>query len=192
MTKQKLDKVDLTIVGGQPLKTRQMPGAGDVEVPAGLELLLYRASGDASFRKQLLADRDAAIDASGIELRPSERATLRTIDDAALNRMIGALEPDNPWGRKVMRRVAAAATSLAAGTAAATVLVDCSCSSTSDGIEPSTGVDTTTSSTGSTSTGTTQTGMGGTGGEAGTGGGGGTGGTGGDAGAGGGGGTGGG
>jgi hypothetical protein len=76
-----------------------------IQVPVGLEKALYHAARDEEFKAQLLADPAAAIESSGIRLRASEAA------------MLAYLVPENPKRRKFMGLVAAAATSLAAGTA---------------------------------------------------------------------------
>ena len=106
---------DLTIVGGQPKRRRR--SEGKVQVPVGLEKILFHAARDTSFKKLLLADRDAAIEKSGVSLRPSEHAMLSVATDDALEVMIAKINPSNPKKRKFMGLVAAAATSLAAGTA---------------------------------------------------------------------------
>lgn len=77
----------LTIVGGQP--TRDAAAAG--EVALGLERLLLRAARDPAFGSALERDRRAALEASGVELGASERATLLAIGDQALAAMIRAL-----------------------------------------------------------------------------------------------------
>ncbi len=110
----KMNKPDLTIVGGQPGKRHN---SGDkIQVPVGLEKILFHAARDTSFKKLLLADRDAAIEKSAVNLRPSERAMLSVATDNALEAMIARIVPTNPRKRKFMSLVAAAATSLAAGT----------------------------------------------------------------------------
>jgi hypothetical protein len=105
---------DLTIVGGQPerpLRKRQ------VEVPVGLEQLLYLAAKDPGLEASLLADRQKTLTRLGIQLRPTEAVTLAAVSDKTLRGMIGRIKPENPRGRKIMKIVAATATSLAAGTA---------------------------------------------------------------------------
>ena len=109
------NKPDLTIVGGQPKRRRR--SEGKVQVPVGLEKILFHAARDGSFKNLLLADRDAAIEKSGVSLRPSEHAMLSVATDDALEAMIAKINPSNPKKRKFMGLVAAAATSLAAGTA---------------------------------------------------------------------------
>ncbi len=85
-------------------------------MPVGLEKILFHAARDTIFKRLLLADRDAAIEESGVSLRPSERAMLSVATDDALEAMIARINPSNPKKRKFMGLVAAAATSLAAGT----------------------------------------------------------------------------
>ncbi len=81
-----------------------------------MEKILFHAARDTIFKRLLLADRDAAIEKSGVSLRPSERAMLSVATDDALEAMIARINPSNPKKRKFMGLVAAAATSLAAGT----------------------------------------------------------------------------
>jgi hypothetical protein len=88
-----------------------------IKVPVGVEKLLFLAAQDEDFRERLLADRTAAIAESGVRLRRSEAAALAAIDSASLEAMIDSIVPENPRRRKFMGLVAAAATSLAAGTA---------------------------------------------------------------------------
>jgi len=116
--KSDIDEVspDMTIVGGQPPKRRHRYG-GKVSVPVGLEKLLYLAADDPSFRRRLLDDWRAAAGGMGIRMRPSELAILETADRDMLARMIDGIVPSNPRRRKFMGLVAAAVTSLAAGTA---------------------------------------------------------------------------
>ena len=104
----------LTIVGGQP---RQKKQKGTVKVPVGMEKLLFHAAQNEEFKRKLLNDRQTAVADSGIKLRPSEEATLKVIPKAALETMIENIIPQNPRRRKFMGLVAAAAASLAAGTA---------------------------------------------------------------------------
>ena len=115
----------LTIVGGQP--QRRLVGgsigkrekfAQKVSVPVGLEKVLYLAARDPELREKLLSDRTGTIAALGVELRSSERAMLEAAPRAALEAMIGRIDASNPRKRRFMTLVAAAATTLAAGTAA--------------------------------------------------------------------------
>ncbi len=95
---------------------RRTPGAGEVQVPVGLEILLFEAARDEAFKQRLLDDRLAAAQAHGVELRAAERATLQAISSGALAGMIDRLVPNNPRGRNFMGKVAIAVTTLAAGT----------------------------------------------------------------------------
>ncbi|MCK9458112.1 MAG: hypothetical protein M0R80_00350 [Proteobacteria bacterium] len=92
--------------------------AQTVRVPVGLEKLLYLAARDPDLRERLLADRAGTIATLGVALRPSEKAMLEAAPRAALEAMIGRIDASNPRKRKFMTLVAAAATTLAAGTAA--------------------------------------------------------------------------
>jgi hypothetical protein len=113
------DEISLTIVGGQPQrKGRRHEPQGKLEIPVGLEKVLFLAARDPEFRVRLLADRAKAIAGLGVQLRPSEKAMLEVAPSAALETMIARIVPANPRRRRFMNLVAAAATSLAAGTAA--------------------------------------------------------------------------
>ncbi|MDJ0764558.1 MAG: hypothetical protein QNJ97_16390 [Myxococcota bacterium] len=113
--KQEKTQPVMTIVGGQPNGRRRHTKR--VQVPVGVEKLLFLAAQDAEFKKNLMADRQATLDASGIRLRPSEALMLGAISNAGLEAMIDSIVPENPKRRKFMGLVAAAAASLAAGTA---------------------------------------------------------------------------
>ena len=122
----------LTIVGGQPQRKlvggsigRRAKFAQSVQVPVGLEKVLYLAARDPDLKARLLADRAGTIAELGVTLRPSERAMLEAAPCAAIEAMVDRINPGNPRKRKFMSLVAAAATSLAAGTA----LVGCACES---------------------------------------------------------------
>ena len=112
MTKQ--DTPHLTIVGGQPQKQDRKT---ELEVPVGLEKLLFLAAGDKALRADLLEDRIGTVERLGFRLRKSEAAMLETISNAQLKAMIDCIQPENSKRRQLMRVVAAAATSVAAGTA---------------------------------------------------------------------------
>jgi hypothetical protein len=88
-----------------------------IQVPVGVEKLLYHAARDDDFRELLLSDRERAATEAGVTLRSSERAALEAIPVDTLVAMIDSIVPTNPRRRKFMGLVAAAATSLAAGTA---------------------------------------------------------------------------
>ncbi|MDJ0764559.1 MAG: hypothetical protein QNJ97_16395 [Myxococcota bacterium] len=141
----------LTIVGGQPNRRRR--SSEPVQVPVGVEKLLYLAAQDAAFKKKLLRDRPAALAASGVTLRPSETSMLTAISNRAIEKMIAGIVPENPKRRRFMGLVAAAAASIVAGT------VDTGCSSESVGISPNipeedldSGTDTSSDSDSSTDT----------------------------------------
>jgi hypothetical protein len=117
MTGSGRPKIERPIVGGSI--GRRARFAQKVSVPVGLEKILYLAARDTGLRERLLADRGGTIDALGVALRPSERAMLAAAPAAALAAMIDRIDASNPRRRKFMNLVAAAATSLAAGTALA-------------------------------------------------------------------------
>jgi hypothetical protein len=110
------------LVGGSV--GRRARFAQKVPVPVGLEKVLYLAARDPDLCKKLLEDRAGTIAALGVALRPSERAMLEAAPRAALETMIDRIETSNPRRRRFMNLVAAAATSLAAGTAAVGCDVD--------------------------------------------------------------------
>jgi hypothetical protein len=89
-----------------------------IQVPVGLEKLLYAAAQDEGFKARLLDDPGAVAAEVGVTLRDSEVATLSAISPAALDAMIASIVPENPRRRRFMGLVAAAAASLAAGTVA--------------------------------------------------------------------------
>lgn len=155
----KLPKPGLTIVGGQPKRERVDPTAQETEVPVGFEMLLYRAAREPAFRQRLLANRTAAVAESGIPLRPSEQTTLEAVSDAMLEQMIERLQASSPQRSRLMVNVAAAVTSLAAGTAALGALGSCGEDETSRPVTMA-GVTSTTDTTTATLT-TTPTGVGG-------------------------------
>ncbi len=85
-------------------------------VAVGLEKVLYLAAIDPAFRAALLADREAALVARGLELQASELAMLRLATPAGLAASIDALDTSEASleRRRFMRAVAGAVT-LAAG-----------------------------------------------------------------------------
>ncbi len=129
----------LTIVGGQPDEKRPKR---QIDLPVGLEKLLYLAAQDKTVKADLLADRQDTIDRLGIRLRPSEAVTLQSVPNSALEAMIDRIRPENPKKRKIMRLVAATVTTLAAGTA----VISCdedgrNPTANAGGINPDTSVD---------------------------------------------------
>jgi hypothetical protein len=105
-----------TIVGGQPPghKRRSL-----VNVPVGVEKVLYAAAIDRGFRQALLGDREQALRSRDFGLRDSELAMLRLTPAAQLEAAIDALDvsPRNLERRQFMRAVAVAVTTIAAGEA---------------------------------------------------------------------------
>jgi hypothetical protein len=116
MTSNKHADVDRPLVGGTVGKHRRF--SQSVKVPVGVEKILYLAARDPDLRARLLADRAGTIAGLGVELRESERAMLAAAPVAALETMMERIDASNPRKRRFMNVVAAAATSLAAGTAA--------------------------------------------------------------------------
>jgi hypothetical protein len=88
-----------------------------VKVPVGVEKILYHAADNDEFKRLLLEDREAAITSTNVRLRESEEAVLKSVSDDALDAMIDRIVARNPRRRRFMGLVAAAAASLAAGTA---------------------------------------------------------------------------
>ena len=80
----------------------------DVAIPISLERILLEAAADEAFRQELLADREGALAALGIELRPSEQAMLSTLPDAALLAMILRINPQRSKNAAFARTVASA------------------------------------------------------------------------------------
>jgi hypothetical protein len=93
-----------TIVGGRPRAREKRR----IRVPIGLEKVLCRAAGDPRFRAALLADRGAAVEASGFELLASERAVLDSVPVSVLGAMIGRIDVRRHGRGRFMRGVLAA------------------------------------------------------------------------------------
>jgi hypothetical protein len=111
--------VKTTIVGGQP------PGNDRplASVPVGIEELLLMAAVDPAFRDALLDDRDRAVSASGVSLRPTERAILAAVDATTLQRMIsnvGTTIPEHDRRTFIGRSAAALLALVGGGTLLAT------------------------------------------------------------------------
>jgi hypothetical protein len=85
-------------------------------VPIGVERVLLHAAVDPSFKQALLADRQAALLAHEVALRPSERAMLLAIPTEQLAAAIEGMDPSpaNVQRRSFMRVVAASAMTIAA------------------------------------------------------------------------------
>jgi hypothetical protein len=106
--------VSKTIVGGRPRRRKTYR----MNIPAGIEKILYVASIDPAFRARLLRDRAAAIASRKVALTPSESAVLASVSDETLGTMIDQIQPGKHGRRRFMRAVAVAAVTLATGTAA--------------------------------------------------------------------------
>jgi len=104
-----------TIVGGRPLKRRDMK----MSIPAGIEKTLYKASIDHTFRERLIEDRFGTIEDHGIRLTDLERRMLEAIPDSRLDAIISQIRPAQHGQRKFMKAVATAVVTLAASTGAA-------------------------------------------------------------------------
>jgi hypothetical protein len=104
-------------------------------VPVGLEKILYLAAVDAEFRAALLEDREAALQARGLELRPSELSMLRLAPREQLEASIAGLDtsPGSLERRGFMRAVAATAATVVASSA----LGGCETVEKTAGIRPS-------------------------------------------------------
>lgn len=111
------EAADTTIVGGQPRVKRTHP----VNIPVGVERVLYVAATDPEFRAALLRDRDRAAAERGFDLRPAEVAMLRVPTADQLGATIDRLDTSAPnvERRQFMRAVAATAVAAAAGSALA-------------------------------------------------------------------------
>ncbi|MEW6532447.1 MAG: hypothetical protein AB1473_16570 [Thermodesulfobacteriota bacterium] len=76
--------VEPTIVGGRPLGKNR----GRASVPRGIEVLVKKASVDPAFREVLLHERSAAAGKIGLELSPTEAATLNSVPCAQIEQII--------------------------------------------------------------------------------------------------------
>lgn len=117
MTERDKRAAKTTIVGGQP------PGnERDLQpIPVGIEHLLAMAAVDAEFAATLYRDRRGAVEASGVQLTPTEEGILAAVDAATLEQMVANVgssipEPDR---RAFLGRSAAALLALASGGVAA-------------------------------------------------------------------------
>ena len=88
-------------------------------IPSGLSDVLERASADPAFRRALLAEREAALSAAGIELSARERAILRTVPVTQLESMISRFTVLGSERRKFLSQAAAAVTVLGGATLSA-------------------------------------------------------------------------
>jgi len=90
-----------TIVGSRPRPASQAAGNS-----FGIERVLLLAAGDEEFKARLLAERETAIDSSGVELTGAERAILLAAPDDQLQEMITRLTPEEPERREFLKKAA--------------------------------------------------------------------------------------
>jgi hypothetical protein len=102
-----------TIVGGQP-----RVGTQQVQIPIGIERILYVAARDDQFKMRLIDDVHSAVASLAIKLTPSEMAILENTPRNVLENMIRRFDPSKHSRRRFGRAVAAAALSVATGTVA--------------------------------------------------------------------------
>ena len=98
-----------TIVGGRPLRRRKVK----MNIPAGIEKTIYKASIDPQFRTRLFDDRMGAIRSCGFKLTDMERTMLGAIPDSRLSHIIAQVRPEKHGQRKFMKAVATAVVTLA-------------------------------------------------------------------------------
>ncbi len=91
------------------------------QIKIGVEQVLYAAATDEGFCAALLADREAALEARGLKLGPTERAMLRDVSDEQLLANVAGMDvsPQNQQRRSFMRLVTAGAMTVAAADALA-------------------------------------------------------------------------
>ncbi len=87
-----------------------------VDVPAGIERVLFLAATDEQFRHELMEDRAGAARRRGLRLEASERAVLEHAPRAQLDGFIDSLDTSvhNVQRRTFMKAVAASTAGLAA------------------------------------------------------------------------------
>lgn len=98
------------------------------EIPVSLEQVLLRAARDEDFRHALLDDREAALEANGFFLRPSEVVTLQAMPDKVLRTTIERLDPPKQRNQRFAKAVATAV--------AGSVLFAVSCDAVDGGADP--------------------------------------------------------
>lgn len=86
-----------------------------VDVPAGIERVLYLAATEVDFREQLMRERARAAEDRGLQLRDSERAVLQHAPAAQLEGLIDSLDTTarNVQRRTFLQAVAASTAGLA-------------------------------------------------------------------------------
>ncbi len=95
---------DRRIKGSHGLKGRRL----EMEIPVSFEQVLIRAGEDGGFREALLEDPAAALEAQGIEMKPSETAMLLGMRRGVLETMIDRFRPEVHGQSRFARKVAAA------------------------------------------------------------------------------------
>ncbi len=95
-------------------------GNRTVDVPVGVERVLFLAAVNEDFRAKLLEDREAALQEFGLKIRPTEAALLRAIPATQLQQNIDGIDTSeqNLERRSFLQAVAASAAVVAAGGAA--------------------------------------------------------------------------
>jgi len=78
-------------------------------VPINIERVLLMAAGDTDFRIRLLGDRDAVLADRSLGLTPDETAIMEALPVESLVSMIDKLDLEKRGYRRIMRRVAEAA-----------------------------------------------------------------------------------
>ncbi len=91
-----------------------------VDVPVGIERVLFMAAAEPEFRRRLLEDRQGAVAERGLKMRPFELAMLAAVPEEQLLRNIAGIDTSrhNLERRSFLRAVAASAAALAATGAA--------------------------------------------------------------------------
>jgi len=98
------DQAAPTIVGGRPPERRK----SSTGFPLGIEVLLKKASVDRKFRKALLEKRSAVAVEIGLDLSPSEAATLDNVPRSHIEKIIDRTSVPDEQRRVFLGKVAAA------------------------------------------------------------------------------------
>ena len=102
MTKR--EPANPTVEGDQPERASRKQ---QIEVPVGLEQLLYLAARDEELKAELLSDRDGTLKRLDVRLSPTEINIVQSVSEAELNAIIERIRPDSPNGPKLMDLIAA-------------------------------------------------------------------------------------
>ena len=95
----------LTIVGPEPTQPRDVGRSRKLNI----EAVLLTAKYDPSFRARLLADRDKALEESGLNLSPGEKLLLGSISDEQLAQNIREFRAPGISSKSLSKWTAAAA-----------------------------------------------------------------------------------